>query len=434
MRIDVLAIGSRGDVQPYIALGVGLQRAGYCVRMVTLEGFDELVRGHGLDHLSIAASPHQIANSEAGREWVKERKSTSGFLKGFVQVAASMIEDGTANYWRQCAGVEAIVVSGLAMMIGMHVAEKLGIPLIRTESSPFANTYYDWAGHRDVGTALRGSWRAVQAIAFRNLIWILLRSTINRVRRQILDLPPLSLRSPFTTMDRARVPMLDCYSPTVVQRPPDWGDWIHVTGFWFLEDEPGWTPSRELVDFLASGAAPVFVGFGSTPFPNPEASTDVIVRALERTGQRGILLAGGSGLKTGRLTSNVLSLDTVPHGWLFSRVCAVVHHGGAGVTGAALRAGLPSVVVPIFADQPFWGSRVYDLGAGPRPIPAKRLTEENLAKAIQAVLGRPMRERATALGASIRKEDGVPTAVEIISRYLNTATGKSAHIDLVSAS
>ena len=143
-----------------------------------------------------------------------------------------------------------------------------------------------------------------------------------------------------------------------------------------------------------------------------------MVQALTRAGQRGVVVSGGSGLATGRLSDNVFGVESIPHGWLFSRLSAAVHHGGAGVTGAALRAGLPSVVVPVFADQPFWGNRVFQLGAGPRPIPAKNLTADNLTVAIRAVAGQEMRRAAAALGEQIRKEDGVARALEILEKNL----------------
>ena len=161
----------------------------------------------------------------------------------------------------------------------------------------------------------------------------------------------------------------------------------------------------------------MFVGFGSTPFPQAEAATNLVVDALQRAGQRGIVVAGSSGLATGRLTDEVLSVDEVPHDWLLPKVSAAVHHGGAGVTGAALRAGLPSVVVPVFGDQPFWSERVYALGAGPKPIPARRLTAERLAAAIRATVDPDMRHRAASVSVSIRQEDGVAGAVRAIEEY-----------------
>ncbi|MGH9894130.1 MAG: glycosyltransferase, partial [bacterium] len=295
MRIDILAIGSRGDVQPYVALGVGLQTTGHRVRIVTLGGFEELVGGRGLDHLSIGGSLREIQNTAAGRDWVEHRGSTVGFLHGFVRVAGPLIEAGIASYWHACRDAEALIVSPMGLLVGVHIAEQLRAPLIRAQLAPVAPTRYDWAGRRNLMTAVLGDWTAFLGAVFRLLIWSNLRHTTNAARWNILSLPPLSLKEPFRTMDRMHIPVLDAYSPAVVARPPDWGSWIRVTGYWFLDDTPGWVPPGELVDFLASGLPPVLVGFGSTPFPQPEATTDLVVRALARAGQRGVVLAGGSG-------------------------------------------------------------------------------------------------------------------------------------------
>jgi UDP:flavonoid glycosyltransferase YjiC (YdhE family) len=133
------------------------------------------------------------------------------------------------------------------------------------------------------------------------------------------------------------------------------------------------------------------------------------------SGQRAILLSGWGGLRPEDLPDSVLVLDSVPHTWLFPRVAAVVHHGGAGTTAAGLRAGVPTIIIPFFGDQPFWGARIAELGVGPRPVPRKRLTAERLAQAIRdTVASEEMRQRASKLGESIRSEDGVATAVEII--------------------
>jgi sterol 3beta-glucosyltransferase len=416
MRVDIVAIGSRGDVQPYLALGLGLRTAGHQVRMVTLGGFEDLVCGRGLDHLTIGHTPQEIANTSAGRDWVKQRSNPAGYLRGFVRVADSLIGDGVARYWHECRDADAVMVSPMGYLVGAHIAERLGVPLILANlAPPVVPTRYDWDGRKNLRTAVQGRLNAYGHAAFHFLMWSMLRRSTNAVRRS-LDLAPLSLAEPFNAA-RRRYLMLGGYSSAVAARPADWGEWMHVTGYWFLDDPAGWNAPRELVDFLDSGPQPVFIGFGSTPFPRPEA-TDLVVRAVRHAGCRAILLSGGSGLATGRLTPEILSLNSAPHSWLFSRVCAAVHHGGAGVTGAALRAGLPSVVVPVFADQPFWGRRVFRLGAGPAPIPARHLTSDNLASAIRATTNPQIRERAAALGGQIRSEDGITRAVEIIETHV----------------
>jgi sterol 3beta-glucosyltransferase len=418
VRIDILAIGSQGDVRPAVALALGLRRAGHRIRIVTLDGFEELCRAHGLDCLSIGGSPRDIAKTAAGRDWIERRRDPIGFLRGFVGVAESLIATGIANYWPACRDVEALLVTSMGLPIGMHIAERLQRPLMRVS---FAPTRHDWADPRNLVTTMKGHVAAFVWATFRLLMWSQLRRTTNTARASILALPPLPMSDPFRAMDRQRVPVLDAYSPAVAARPAHWDRWIHVTGYWFLDDAPGWLPPGDLVDFLGSGAPPVFVGFGSTPFPQPVAATDLVVEALTRAGRRGVIVAGGSGLRTGRLADGVLSVDAVPHGWLFPQVSAAVHHGGAGVTGAALRADLPSVVVPVFGDQPFWARRVFQLGAGPRPIPVKQLTAEALAGAIRLTAGQGMRSRAAAIGEKIRRENGVACAVGAIEDYLAVA-------------
>jgi len=179
-----------------------------------------------------------------------------------------------------------------------------------------------------------------------------------------------------------------------------------------------WQPPRELVHFLEAGPPPVCVGFGSMPNPNVRETTNLVVRALSRAGQRGILLTGWGGLGDARGSEDVFLIEFVPHDWLFPNTAAVVHHGGAGTTAAALRAGVPSIVIPFMADQPFWGRRVFELGAGPKPIPRRGLSVDRLADAVRvAVEDQAMRARAVALGRQIDAEDGVARAVEAFQEW-----------------
>lgn len=416
MRIDILAIGSQGDVQPNVALGLGLARAGHHVRVVTLDGFADFVRSHGLEHLSVGHSPDEIRKTLAGRTWIERRADVVGFLRGLIGVANALIGAGMARYWAACGDPHAIIATPMGCSVGAHVAERLRTPLVRVS---FAPTRYDWEGRTDIVTMMRkGSDRTAKAL-FALLLWNGVRPTTNRARQELLGLPPLSMGDPFRALDRQGAPTFDAYSPVVAPAPTSSFRCIHVTGYWFLDDAPAWNPPADLVDFLEEGQPPVFVGFGSTPFPKADSATEGIVDALTQSRQRGVVVAGGSGLPTGRLTPDIMSVDSVPHSWLFPRVAAAVHHGGAGVTGAALRAGLPSVVVPVFGDQPFWAQRVFELGVGVRPIAAKRLTPASLGAAIRDVTSDAgIRERAESIGRRIRSENGVARAVQAFHEYM----------------
>jgi UDP:flavonoid glycosyltransferase YjiC (YdhE family) len=180
-----------------------------------------------------------------------------------------------------------------------------------------------------------------------------------------------------------------------------------------------WQPPQALIEFLESGPPPVSIGFGSMVAYDKETLANLCVQALNRAQQRGILLTGWGGLQYDALPESVLAVESVPHDWLFPRVSAVVHHGGAGTTAASLRAGVPTIIVPFLIDQPFWGKRVYDLGVGPSPIPRRKLTVEQLSKAItEAITDTNMKQRAAELGRKIRAEDGIGNAVNIIHRFM----------------
>jgi len=218
------------------------------------------------------------------------------------------------------------------------------------------------------------------------------------------------------------VPTLYSYSSSVVPKPPDWGEHIHVTGYWFLDHSSDWQPSADLVNFLEAGPPPVYIGFGSMTNRAPEATAKIVLEALKRSGQRGLIATGWGGLKSADLPDGVFKLESVPHDWLFPRVAAVVHHGGAGTTAAGLRVGVPSVLVPHFGDQPFWARQVVRLGVGPKAIPRKRMTAEKLGAAIAtAVTDENIQARAAALGERIRTEDGVEKAIEVVERGLAMA-------------
>jgi sterol 3beta-glucosyltransferase len=216
-----------------------------------------------------------------------------------------------------------------------------------------------------------------------------------------------------------QAPILDAFSEVVVPREACWGAWVHVTGYWFLDTPADWSPPQRLLQFLEAGPPPVFVGFGSMVAGEPHKVTRMVVHALHQAGQRGVIAADMLGPNPATVPDDVLAVEPLPHEWLFPRMAALVHHGGAGTTAAGLRAGCPSVLVPHFADQPFWARRVHQLGAGPRGIPRRQLSAHSLARAIRAATSdEQFRHRARALGQQIAGEDGVAHAVDALSRSI----------------
>ena len=415
MRIAIVALGSRGDVQPYVALGKGLAAAGHEVRLATHQNYEALVSAHGLEFWPVRGDVQEVAESAAMRELLDKGNFlaiTRYTSREAARAAIHWAEDGLAA----CQGMDLILAGLGGLFIGLSLAEKLDLPFLQTYLVPFTPTgAFPSVLLPTSPPKLGAGFNRLSHWLTRQMMWQGSRAADKSSRQQVLDLAPAPFLGPFGTRRMQQGPVLFGYSPAVIPRPADWDARQHVTGYWFLEEEAAWTPPPGLLDFLQGDPRPVYIGFGSMGLRKPEETAALVLQALERTGQRAVLMSGWSGLSATDLPGNVFMVNAIPHAWLFPRVAAVIHHGGAGTTAAGLRAGVPSIITPFFGDQSFWGQRVAALGVGPQAIPRKQLSAERLAQAIQTAVTDPaMRQRAADLGATIRAEDGIARAVEII--------------------
>jgi len=407
-RIVILAAGSRGDVQPCAALGRALTARGHRVRLVAGTRYAPLALAAGLDHAPLTADPTEILSSDAGQKLLAGGRNPVTFLGGFRRILGPMAQRLLDECHDACKDADLILSPTLGLL-GRHLAEHRSIPWALIHFQPshptgaFPHPFLPQA--RLLGpVGNRASFLAVDQLA-----WQLSRPFINPWRRDSLGLAPLSTRGPMHEARREGRPVLACFSPSVVPRPRDWPRYVHVTGYWFL-DEPSWRPPAELAQFLASGPPPVYVGFGSMVPKDPDMTDRIVRTALRLAGVRGIVHGDPS-----TSDDDVLAVRDVPHSWLFPQMAAVVHHGGAGTTAAGLRAGVPAVVCPFFGDQPYWAERVAALGVGPRPVPFSSLTVPRLANAIrQAVQSQDIWRNASALGRRIRSEDGLTHACNVL--------------------
>jgi sterol 3beta-glucosyltransferase len=419
MHLTILTVGSRGDVQPMIALGVGLRRAGYDVRLATHAIFEPMVRLYGLDFAPLEGNPQAIMQDDEGQSWLESGRNPFRFISGFRRVMEGVIHQGVEDAWNACQDTDAIIITGPAFFVGYSIAEKLKLPFIQAYLQPIhPMTAYPSPIFPSPVKQGGPVYNFLSYLVGGQLFWQMARPAVNRARRQILQMPPLSRLGPFLQIHRAHLPVLYGYSPTVLPKPRNWGDWVHVTGYWFL-DHPDWQPPAGLANFLSAGTPPIYIGFGSMAGRDAETMTAIVLEALKQNGKRGLLLTGWGGISQADLPPGVQKIEQAPHDWLFPRMAAVVHHGGAGTTAAAFRAGIPSIVIPFFGDQHFWAGHVYRLGVGPRPLSRKRLTAARLAEAIHRTFNDDtIRLQATNLGKQILAEDGVSQAVAVIKKYL----------------
>lgn len=419
MKLSMIAIGSRGDVQPIVALGRGLLDAGYAVRIVTLQSFESMVRGQGLEFFPVEGDAQALTNEMmlAGMQGngLNLLHMYRGIMRSFGAITESYQKSFAAEELRDSDAILSQLPGGF---YGYDLAELLHVPYIALSVIPQEATGAYPLPLLPMQFSL-GCWynRLTYAMG-KQLAWQPFRRSINQFRAQLGLAPASFWWGNMRRMHREHVPIVQGFSEHVIPSQPEWGAHVYTTGYWTL-DEVDWQPSPELRTFLDSGEAPIFIGFGSMPVPDPRATTALLLEALRRTDKRAILHAGWAKLGATELPDTIFLLDYAPYAWLFPRMANVIHHGGSGTTGLALCSGVPSMVVPFTADQPFWGRRTYELGVGHAPIPFTKLIADNLAAAIKTMTeNAEMQLRAVDLRGAMAEEKGIPQAIEVVRRYV----------------
>ncbi|TVY57926.1 Sterol 3-beta-glucosyltransferase [Lachnellula cervina] len=421
LRITCLTIGSRGDVQPYIALCKGLIAEGHKPKIATHLEFKDWVEGHGIAFAPVAGDPAELMNL-----CVEYGMFTYSFLREASSKFRGWIDGLLSSSWQACQDTDILIESPSAMG-GIHIAEALKIPYFRAFSMPWTRTRAYPHAFAVPDHKMGGAYNYITYVMFDNIFWKSIAGQVNAWRKKELNLQPTSLEK----LQPNKVPFLYNFSPSVVIPPLDYSDWIRVTGYWFLDEGGNFEPPKELTDFIKKarddGKKLVYIGFGSIVVANSAALTEIVVKSVLKAGVRCILSKGWSDRldKKGAtdvevpLPPDIFLVKQVPHDWLFTQIDAAAHHGGAGTTGASLRAGLPTIVKPFFGDQFFFGSRVEDLGVG---IVVKKVNVSYFARALWlATNDQRMIVKAKVLGETIRSEDGVNTAIQSIYRDLEYA-------------
>ncbi|MBF9072002.1 glycosyltransferase [Streptacidiphilus fuscans] len=425
MRVAVLTAGSRGDVAPYTGLGHALLQAGHEVTLVTHARFAPLARAAGLGFHALPVDPRAVLESSAGRG-LHRSATGAGKLARLVALARSSVMDLADALVEPAEHADVLLLSAVLAPLGHVLAEGLGLHTLGVYLQPLAPTGEFVApvtGTRSWGpVGNRVSGRLVNAGV--DAIFI----EAARMLRTRLGLARAGVRATRRAREQQGWPVLHGFSPLVVPRPRDWRPGLEICGYWWPHDpplaapltpltppdgtpdaSPDGPPAAELPsalrDFLAAGPPPVFVGLGSATVPDPDRTSAVIVSALRAAGLRGLVQRGWAGLHAEG--DDMLTVDELPHSRVFPHTAAVIHHAGAGTTAAVLRAGVPSVPVPIQFDAAFWARRLTALGVAPDAVPLRHLTADTLATALRrATQSSTHRDRARQLGTLIRAEDG----------------------------
>ncbi|KAK2648891.1 hypothetical protein Ddye_016380 [Dipteronia dyeriana] len=417
LQIVMLIVGTRGDVQPFIAIGKRLQDYGHRVRLATHSNFKDFVLTAGLEFYPLGGDPKVLA-----AYMVKNK----GFLPSGpseIPIQRNQLKEVIYSLLPACkdpdldSGIpfkaEAIIANPVTYG-HTHVAEALKIPIHIFFTMPWTPTseFPHPLSRVKQPAGYRLSYQIVDS-----LIWLGIRDMINDVRKRKLKLRPVTYLSGSQGSD-ADVPFGYIWSPHLVPKPKDWGPKVDVVGFCFLDLASNYEPPESLVKWLEADTKPIYIGFGSLPVQEPEKMTQIIVEALEQTGQRGIINKGWGGLgDLAEPNDSIYLLDNCPHDWLFLQCKAVVHHGGAGTTAAGLKAACPTTIVPFFGDQPFWGEQVHARGVGPPPIPIEEFSLPKLVDAIIFMLDPKVKESAVELAKAMETEDGITGAVKAFFKH-----------------
>lgn len=414
MRTTIFTVGSRGDVQPYVALGCALAERGLEVTVATHEPFREFVTGRGLGFASLPGDPREMLATPEAQELLRSGLGLVRFARRFVGILEpwfwKLVEAVTPIHARS----DAVLYSALAFPT-WHLAQIDRTPTIQLSLQPLLPT----AAFPAITTSFTDLGALGNRLSHRvnqQLFWQPLRSAVDHWRVRDLGLPRQGLQGPYRELVAKREPIVHGFSRHLVAPPPDWPDYAIVSGHWPLVDDR--SLPEETVEWLDSGPSPVYVGFGSIRDSESEHLASLAIAAAERANMRLVLDSGWAGLG-GAADRRVHVVSDTDHSRLFPRMTAVVHHGGAGTTHTAATAGVPSMAVPYYADQPFWGRRLHTIGVGAAPLPRREITAEALAQRMSALSDRRIRSRAAQVGEAMRSERGLETATEFIVRRLD---------------
>lgn len=418
LKVVMLVVGTRGDVQPFLAVAKKLQEFGHRVRLATHANFRNFVKSNGIDFFPLGGDPRVLAGYMARNKGLLssspgdisiQRKQLKAIIESLLPACTEPDTD-TAEPFR----AQAIIANPPAYG-HTHVAEALGVPLHIFFTMPWTPTYeFPHPLARVPQSA--GYWLSYIIVDL--VVWWTIRGYINNFRKKKLKLAPIAYFSMYYG-SISHLPTGYMWSPHVVPKPNDWGPQVDVVGYCFLNLGSKYQPAKDFVQWIQRGSKPIYIGFGSMPLEDSKKTTDVVLEALKNTGQRGIIDRGWGDLGTyPDIPDNVYLLQDCPHDWLFPQCSAVVHHGGAGTTATGLRAGCPTTIVPFFGDQIFWGDRIHKKGLGPAPIPISLLTVDILSDAIRFMLQHEVKSRAVELAKLLENEDGVSAAVDAFHRHL----------------
>lgn len=415
--ITLLTSGTRGDVIPYIALGEGLQEAGYKVNIAAPIGFANLINESKLNFSPYQGNPSDLLIEQGnstpltlGKNFIHSIQSTKKFFAQARPLYRNMLQTA----FEACTGSN-LLIYGLPTLWGSHIAEGLKIPSVRALLQPLAPTN-DFAS---VLLPFRFSIKGINWLSHfmvTQMIYLSWRSEINHARQTLFQLGSAPLLDASLRHVSEQPLTLNGFSEQIVPRPKDWNEKQIITGYWRYGIER--LASQNIEQQVARLRNPIAISLGSQNTKDISQTINILETALTQTNTQAILTIPSKWHNEIK-SKNIFPVDYVPHDWLYKHVKVAIHHGGAGTTSASLHAGIPTITLPLAIDQFFWGERIYKIGVGPKPIPQRKLTAEKLANAIQIALSdEAMKAKAKTVSEKLSLENGTQVAVSQMRKII----------------
>ncbi len=416
MHLIIATTGTRGNVQPYVAVGKELSRRGYQITVATNEDYRALVESNHLAFRGVCGSYRELFTSPAALRWIETSGNPIRFARGFRRLFEPVAEKWINDFDSALRDADAVIVNAVAIA-ALTALEPRSIPRVILFTAPAVPS-----GHLGITGIPRipvlAAWaeRTISNLVF-DQAWSVGKAAQARfLAKQDLGLPAQPL---WRENIRRGTGHLHLFSETIVPRPSDWPECAEVTGFCFLDSSRNWRPPSELIDFIAAGSPPIFVTYGSQNSMDPATLFEITKDACRAAGVRVVIGIDKDRIMGVENTDDAFCIKDVPYDWLFPQMSAVVHYGGAGTASAVARAGRPSIIIPFFSDQNFWARRFARLGLSPPPLPKHQLSSTRLGHELLSLLANPSYARkAVEVGQSIRSEDGVSRAADRIEHYL----------------
>lgn len=418
MKIKILTVGTRGDLQPFVALGKKLVENGHKVAICTGKSFKNFVESNGVAFFPVRLDYTELIQSNEGQKMMGSNPIE--IARTIKTLIYPMMEEMLIDLWEASKDAEVLIYHPKAFG-GYDIAEKLGIPVfiahpipIVAPTSLFTNPALSFS--LNVGLLNKLSFK-VNRLFVASFLKI-----INKWRREVLGLS--TKRSIFTNhlkLNGKHIPILYGCSPSVIPYDNSWNKKVSMSGFWFLEEDKNWKPSNELINFLEDGSPPIAINFGSIPLKKPYKIKEMLLEALIKTGTRGILISSWNGID--RCDSNpcIFTVDSIPHSWLFPKCLGVLHHGGAGTTAAALKAGKPMIICPFSGDQPFWARRMKEIGVATSSLKERDMSVVAFTSRINELISNnALSNNAARIAIDINKEKGVENTIEFIEERIKS--------------